>query len=44
MFSPTEKKMIARFLDYVGPQFEDFGPGETLDPFWKHYFDAPGET
>src|SRR5262249_41676216 len=44
IFSPAEKKMIARFLDYVGPRFEDVEPGETLDEFWRRYFNAPDET
>src|SRR5438128_1204224 len=44
IFSPAEKRMIARFLDHVGYRFPDLGPGETLDPFWRRYFDAPVET
>lgn len=44
ILSLNEKKMIALFLDYVGPRFEDVGPGETLDEFWRRYFSARGET
>ena len=39
IFSLAEKKVIARFVDHVGYQFEGFGPGEALDPFWRKYFD-----
>ena len=44
IFSLAEKRMIARFLDHVSYRFQDLAPGETLDPFWRGYFDAPVET
>jgi hypothetical protein len=44
IFSLVEKKVIARFLDHVRYQFEGAGPGETLDPFWRKYFDAAHTT
>jgi len=44
IFSLAKKKMIAKFLDYVKYQFEDVGSGETLDEFWRGYFDAPIKT
>lgn len=44
IFSVTEKRAIAKFLDYVAYQFDDLGPGDTLDEFWKKYFDAPNQA
>ena len=44
IFTPAEKKLIARFLDYVCQRFEDEAARETLDGFWRRYLDAPDGT